>query len=516
MLRLDADVLLYIFTVSDIHTILSLSRVNKYLWGISRTKEIWISVIRDLGARQMLDRAVDEVLEETSTETLISEAKRAVVGPHTWSKTSVSPPTILRQVTISFDADRTPYVEFLPGGRHIIFNTWYSENDLQGTLVVLWDVHLAQQVWRQICLGHVLSIKFDFRAKYEVIICLLAQYVFPDHIRSIQNIIMTASDTDDHYISVLEVNISTGISRDLIHLSVDAISPTSQLQISGDYVVWHSLVQLTETVRQSVVVLIKISIRKFIVLGTWDTKRTAVGLFPTHIIIGHPLSGGSSAANLNLYAISSLVHLWRPFRKFSPDHRSDLRGIPSFSFNVAGNDGIRVDPCIKMFLSESPVHEATYELVVMVVDNLPTSLLGRIRNRLSKKHASSDIWKKTVSRYNIRLPVATASPPNPRQLTLMSVLRHTTSCSFADGPLYVRCHDGYYHRNGTSHSGRLVVYRLDELGMEHPLMLPIRTCVRQNSYHLVNRPNFPSHVVISDRGAVMACFESHAVVSYYL
>lgn len=248
-------------------------QVNKYLWGISRTKQLWISVIRDLGSRQMLDRGVDEVLEETSTEALIAEAKRAVVGPHTWSKTSVSPPTISRQVTIPFDAQqRTPYAEFLPGGRHILFYTWYSENDLQATVVVLWDVHLARQIWRQARLGHVISMRFDFRAKYEVIICLLSQYVFPDHIRSIQNIIMTISGTDDYYISLLEVDISTGVSRDLIHLSFHAISPSSQLQISGDYVVWHSLVQLSETVRQSVVVLIKISIRKFIVLGTSDTK----------------------------------------------------------------------------------------------------------------------------------------------------------------------------------------------------------------------------------------------------
>ncbi|KAJ7688913.1 hypothetical protein B0H14DRAFT_3051753 [Mycena olivaceomarginata] len=472
MLRLDADVLLHIFTVSDIHTILSLSQVNKYLWGISRTKQLWISVIRDLGSRQMLDRAVDEVLEETSTEALIAEAKRTVVGPHTWSKTSVSPPTISRQVIIPFDAQqRNPYAEFLPGGRHILFYTWYSENDLQATVVVLWDVHLARQIWRQACLGHVISMRFDFCAKYEVIICLLSH------------------DTDDYHISLLKVDISTGVSRDLIHLSVHAISPSSQLQISGDYVVWHSLVQLSETVRQSVVVLIKISIRKFIVLGTSDTKTTAVGLFPAHIIIAYPLSGISSAANLNLYAISSLGHLWCSLRKFSLDHRSDLRGIPSFSFNAVGNDGIRVDPYIKMFLSESPVHEATYELVVMVVDNLPnppTSLLGRIRNRLSKKHAPSDIWRKTVSRYNIRLPVATASPPNLPQPTLISVLRHTTFCPFADGPLYI------------------VVYRLDKLGMGYPLMLP------------VDDMNIPLQVKISDRGAVMAYFESRVVVSYYL
>ncbi|KAF8205359.1 hypothetical protein K438DRAFT_2014783 [Mycena galopus ATCC 62051] len=421
MFRLDGDVLLRIFTFSDIHTILSLSQVNKYLWEVSRTKQLWISVIRNLGSRQMLDRAVDEILEESSTEALIAEVKRAVVGPHTWSRNSVSPPTISRQITIPFTGDQTPYMEFLPGGRQILFYTWYSENDIMATPLVLWDIHLARQIWRQTLPGHILCMKFKFRVEDEVVMCFWYQ------------------DTEGHHIFLVEVNTSTGVSGDSIHLSVAATSNLCQLEILGDYVV-----QVTRTAQQSVVVLIKISTRKFIVLSTSETQRPAVGLFPAHVAIAYPLPDISSSANINLYAISSLKH----FGVRSAN--SALITVAIFAIFLR-SASMLLATMVKMFLSESPVHEATYELVVMVIDRFPrpsTSLLGRVRNRFSKTRgpSESDSWTKTVSRYNIPLPVATASPPDLPQPTLVSVLRQTTLCPFADGPLYVRCHDGYYHQ----------------------------------------------------------------------
>ncbi|KAJ7644886.1 hypothetical protein FB45DRAFT_1053526 [Roridomyces roridus] len=53
--RLNQDVLLLIFALCDIHTILSLSSVNKGFHQLAFSAEVWTSIALNLSARGLLD-----------------------------------------------------------------------------------------------------------------------------------------------------------------------------------------------------------------------------------------------------------------------------------------------------------------------------------------------------------------------------------------------------------------------------------------------------------------------------
>ncbi|KAJ7098897.1 hypothetical protein C8R44DRAFT_888742 [Mycena epipterygia] len=95
--HLDTDILSHIFALTDVYTILSLSRVNKLFHSAAFIKQLWLSVARNLASRWLIDPPADEILEALSTDELVDEVKRGVVGPRIWSPTSST--LLVRKIT---------------------------------------------------------------------------------------------------------------------------------------------------------------------------------------------------------------------------------------------------------------------------------------------------------------------------------------------------------------------------------------------------------------------------------
>ncbi|KAJ7890396.1 hypothetical protein B0H13DRAFT_2040407, partial [Mycena leptocephala] len=115
--HLNTDVLLQIFALTDVSTIMSLSRVrilcvNKSFHEITSFKQLWLSIVRDLSRARVIDAPAEETLETLSTAELVEEVRRAVVGPRTWSPASSVPPTVHRQFSIPWNVGRVNYDVF--------------------------------------------------------------------------------------------------------------------------------------------------------------------------------------------------------------------------------------------------------------------------------------------------------------------------------------------------------------------------------------------------------------------
>ncbi|KAJ7033225.1 hypothetical protein C8F04DRAFT_1104958 [Mycena alexandri] len=310
--HLDADVLSHIFALTDVYTILSLSRVNKYFHEISSAKHLWIVIVRGLALRCLVDAPLDEVLETLSKDALVDEVRRVVCGPRTWSLSSPDLPTLSRQTTISL---QHPYrhAELLPGGTHIIFS-WAGA---MGEGFQCWDVHARRQVWSWERPGRqARQAKFDFRAgESEVVVAL---------------VVSTATNDE---ILVLDVNLTTGDSHDLFHLPTGDASP-SDMQISGDFLAFRATVDWSD-------------LTSFVVLVNWRTADVIVfylisqepnfSLLPDHIILLCPGSARGIPAHLRLYSISSLSSLWHPMNHLDLETYmmvANLGDIPFVSCNI--------------------------------------------------------------------------------------------------------------------------------------------------------------------------------------
>ncbi|KAJ6578267.1 hypothetical protein B0H19DRAFT_1253525 [Mycena capillaripes] len=82
---LGDDILLHLLSLCDVYTVLSIWAINKSLRSVSLTKQLWLSLMRDLRFRGLLDLPSAEELENYSTVKLVGIIKRIVFGPNVWS-----------------------------------------------------------------------------------------------------------------------------------------------------------------------------------------------------------------------------------------------------------------------------------------------------------------------------------------------------------------------------------------------------------------------------------------------
>ncbi|KAJ7835438.1 hypothetical protein B0H14DRAFT_2796197 [Mycena olivaceomarginata] len=483
--RLVADLVLYVLALTDVYTILSLSRVNKFFHSITLAKQLWIPIIRDLVMCGLSDFPADEDLGALSVEGLVEEVKRAVAGPRTWFPQSQSGPTIYRGAKLGYavsGGDESSSARWLPGGRYILFQNGQQIGNIYMTSLRCWEINAAQhrEVWNTVCVGSLKATAFDFRTGSKVI----ASFVLNDR-HGFSTILL------------LEVNLSTGVSSNLFQLGPTDIWPW-RMRISGDYMACQ---------------------------GTENYYAT-FELFPGHILLAYPTSRALTPCSLHLYSIMSLGHLWRPATEFTFNNRSSLKGVPSVVLNVAGNNiPDKISPCtISVEVTGCPVHGEMYDLVVVVQNHVRPSSSShlvsawrRIRSRDSDANNRPAIWKKTISRYHFRLSSGTDPLPLISEPTLVSILRHSTNCPFAlDDPYwasplwnsYAVCWKGHrrhrYHGHPGCHSGRVDVQKLHEVGTSSvvPLSVPDLDGAKD--------------VEVSNTGAIMVHSDSGVRVFYYL
>ncbi|KAJ7199455.1 hypothetical protein GGX14DRAFT_572838 [Mycena pura] len=305
--RLFTDLVLYVLALTDVYTILSLSRVNKFFHSITLAKHLWIPIVRDLVMRGLSDFPPDEDLRVYSAEALVEEVKRAVAGPHTWSPQFESGPTIYREVKLEYavpGGDGLRSTQWLPGGRHVLFEYSVLVGNIRTTWLRCWEIIAAQcrEVWDITCVGILVAAAFDFRTGSKLIVSLVLN--------------------DAHgfsFILLLEVDLSTGVSSSLFQLGPTIVWPW-RVRISDDYMAWQG------ASGDSIIVLINWLSGEFIAFESTE-RRASFELFPGHILLAYPTSRASTPCSVHLYSIASLDHLWRPVSEFNfHDHniRSSL------------------------------------------------------------------------------------------------------------------------------------------------------------------------------------------------
>ncbi|KAF7344128.1 hypothetical protein MVEN_01702800 [Mycena venus] len=457
--RLDADVLSHIFALTDVYTILSLSQVNKYFHEISSTKHLWISVVRGLSLRRLIDAPPDEVLETLSKDALVDEVRRAVNGPST-------PLQTLQLFLVKPSSHCNANTGML--------NSSQAEH-ISSFLSLVWS-------WERPGL-QAREAKFDFRAgESEGIVSLVVST-------------RSAVHGTSYKILVLGVNLTTGDSHDLFHLPTDAAFP-SDMQMSGEFLAFRAAVDW-------------FNLTSFVVLVNWRTADVIVfdlmrqepnfSLLPDHILLVYPGSARGMPDHLRLYSISSLSRLWRPMNRLDLEtdiETANLEGIPFVSCNIPASNLIHGrSHNVSLSVVTSPVHDAAYDCVVELVTYghqhaspppQPPSLLERLRSRLMSRPTISSPSSKVVTRVHFIL-----SFPSPHIL-LKSVVHHGK-----DLPFTARSRYNFFVFDGLP----VVVYGRDETEVAHGRDLP--------------GIGDASHVRLVHSGAVLALYRSQAVVSYY-
>lgn len=145
---LGEDVLLKTLAMCDVYTALTISmvcgctswgteqalillQVNKRLRQVALVKQLWLSLLRDLGFRGILDLPPEQELENYSTDDIVDHVKRVVVGPAAWREgfdpgaSSQSRTKLHRRVCFDSVPDEQDLVDLrlLPGGRYMILRT---------------------------------------------------------------------------------------------------------------------------------------------------------------------------------------------------------------------------------------------------------------------------------------------------------------------------------------------------------------------------------------------------------
>ncbi|KAJ7702787.1 hypothetical protein B0H17DRAFT_1042999 [Mycena rosella] len=501
--NLNPDVLLVIFALVDVATILSLSRVNKAFNAISSAKQLWLSVVRDLSSRWLIDLPGNQILDTCSTAELIAQVKRGVLGPQTWSPTCSASPTLMQQINIPVEGLQGSRVgegfrgaQFLPDGRHFLL---YPDSGLYVGGVECWEVHSMRRLWgmRFPSAEPILTAAFDFRGgglKAVVIIVFIRHTI------------------------VLETDMQTGQSHQYVRLPLVAHA-APRIQIWGDFLAWNESAAGRRYRPQ--LFLLNWRNAEIIFFDVPDMEAN-LALFPGHLLLTFhdPHVGSQTIDHARIYSLASLANLW-----CSCDHDEDpsVRNpevslaagtaltdgtLPSVSFDIPVNEQQGVH-YIRPSITQSLLRDETYQLVIEVVDLLypvvdtrrgPIAFLAR---RIRNQNPFIPGFTTTVSRYQLVCPAGPSLPPVPR---LTSVFRHQKEVVNADGGGiaigYALCRAAPVWRD------TIAVRRLDEAGIRRPRELPMEGPKPLDAASV--------DAQISRTGAVMSRGDNQVTVCYYL
>ncbi|KAJ6566629.1 hypothetical protein B0H19DRAFT_1374117 [Mycena capillaripes] len=384
---LGTNVLLHLFALVDaIYTVLSLSRVNRLLHEFGSTKHLWLSIVRDLTARRLIDAHPDD-LAKLSKDALVEEVRRAVNGPQTWSPKSLVPPTLARQVVVQ--VDRFRFAEFLPGSCAI-----------SGTIAPGIGVDSA-------------TLHFRIGTSAAVVALIL-------------------SATNRHELFVLELDLATGESSDLLRISLT-------MTLWGPRLFEDFLVCYTSPGPPYVrwfILLLNWRAEEFVfVVCNTDQPHGSFALTPGHVVLIRPVSGPSCSTaglSVHLYPIINFEGLWRPLSELNINDPIHTEQISCVSVQVPDNNifGPRQHPTLS--LTGSLLHHDTYDLTIQVADIIfppPAARLSSLleRLRIRPQRSRTRMTHVTISRHHITLAAqghSVNSPPLP-QLTMRSIFRYS-------------------------------------------------------------------------------------------
>ncbi|KAJ6578460.1 hypothetical protein B0H19DRAFT_1123246 [Mycena capillaripes] len=252
----------------------------------------------DLSIRGLIDPPSPEILATFSIDELVTEIKRAVVGPQTWSTNSAALPTLARQCVVTLPNVIRHEPQLLPGGRHLVFQTRTMTDPGTRTMTDLlecWQVSTGLCVWTFTHTGfRIARATFDvsWKGKATVALILLDR-------RSCIHLL------------VLQVNLESGQSRSLVDVPRTPVAMgCSHVHIEKDYIGYTLIYRPNST---WVTLLLNWRTQEYILLDSSRMQRN-LAIIPGYIVQSY---SGPRPNSVRFYAISSLARFWNPMSEFA-------------------------------------------------------------------------------------------------------------------------------------------------------------------------------------------------------
>ncbi|KAJ7220978.1 hypothetical protein C8J57DRAFT_1393486 [Mycena rebaudengoi] len=350
---LNDDVLQVILLFSDIYTVLCVSRLSKRFRFVMESKHLWILLLTELHARNLIDLSHNRLLHDLSCTELVEEVKRFVVGPKSWSGPSEQPPVILQQTRIphSNSQDSTDF-ELLPGGRYLVVR-WHPNR------IELWDVTTRKLIWSH---QPIESLTF-FRA-----------IVLPDQNSIVIALLLAGLITV--IARVITIDLATGSSPDMF--SVPVPSRRTRLfrpsfALCDDIIAWS----IYYGGRASSVLLVDYRTHKYLLLHVFPTgivplpaQQFSMTLIPGHIVFAMCNLIPPCEQHIRVYSLAVLTD-WRSTLSLD---RVDGMYIQDLNATVvedltSGPHSVSHPAETTIVLHRSPLRRDAYKLMVSIVGN---------------------------------------------------------------------------------------------------------------------------------------------------
>ncbi|KAJ6586197.1 hypothetical protein B0H19DRAFT_1369156 [Mycena capillaripes] len=345
---LGEDIILQTLSLCDGYTVLSVSVVNKSLRRFALVKQLWLSLVHDLGSRGVLDLPPGELYHSTSE--LVSLVKRkpvpwSILGCP-WSQTSLASATACHKFTFDTEtvAGNIGSHRLLPGAKYMVFQISDEEFDIH-------EVWSGRKVFT-----HAIRTQSGFQFD-----------LAPDG-----NIarVFFAYVADGVNIAVHEVQLATGQSREVFNLQVVA-GLGRLMSIVDDFLLYSSNPLDTRTL-----VLVNWRTSMYVVLNCGITVHFAtfgstfpITLLRGYIAVTYPDSEFPHQLNLLVTDLASFAPYWKPLDGILLDDQLYVQDMPLVAHARLECDGHPVVDSphyLRLGAMPSALHHGAYDISVHV------------------------------------------------------------------------------------------------------------------------------------------------------
>ncbi|KAJ7617890.1 hypothetical protein FB45DRAFT_1063456 [Roridomyces roridus] len=353
--ELNDHVLGEILAHFDIYHVLNFTQVDKRCRRSALSKQLWISLIRDLNSRGLRDSTAGESLEGYTTQELIEMAKYAACGPKTWAPTSRTPPTLIREVSVLRDSQlaRTTPVHLLPGGRYLV-------GGRAPGLFAVWSVATARLVW-------------TYTEPW--ILWSLAPL---DEGDTIVVIFYRREPTQPQFLELVEVDLDTGVSS----LQTRVPLPTKYTSASSVHVRGDFLVVVSDGVTSLEALIINWRTEAFVRLQFPVGCRIASWLVSGYLVVTQV--DIDDALSCAVYCLDTLR--WDSLTDLS-DQSADHEHLPVASLRLPTELGEQVD-CFATQPYRHPLRRGAFKIMTIVslsrTARLPSNSLKKLWGKIRR------------------------------------------------------------------------------------------------------------------------------------
>ncbi|KAJ7089049.1 hypothetical protein C8R43DRAFT_1142211 [Mycena crocata] len=395
---LDEDILPQILVYCDIHTVLSIGRVNRLLHALTLKKELWLPLIYDLAFHGLIDLPPGETLQTYTVQDILDEVKRTVVGPKTWSPTcpSALPMEARKRILISpmIPNDGVRGITLLPGGKYLVLERFHPILSLEiwslewGSCVWLWQTPLIQHIaWSiDVCDGGMVAY------------------------------VLVTGVLDPVFTVITRVAFDSGEESRVFYRNIPEYFFASDPILLGDFFCRIP----TQRPHSAALVLVNWRDDTYVALERDASHSTLldVALFPKHVLLA---SKRGHSVYLSVYCLDSAAmrSAARPLANIPiPDVLQTTHIAPDFSHRLRCG----YDPsALRLSVHKSPLRRNTHIVALACVVPPPRSVIARLATRLARRDPTAERMRSTL--YHFR---AVSSDVPSLVLTLLSTAPATT------------------------------------------------------------------------------------------